>query len=94
MGAACRFRKQALKYHPALNNSESAKEEFVNICEAYDVLSNGGFRCNLLHAPAAHALHSHAVMKRRPFPPCCQALTTPPLHFGTVPLLPFVCSQV
>lgn len=35
-----RFRKLALVYHPDRNPSESAKQDFLQICEAYDILGN------------------------------------------------------
>lgn len=34
------FRRLALKFHPDLDDSEAAKQEFNRVCEAYDVLSN------------------------------------------------------
>lgn len=34
------YRRLALKYHPDTDPSETAQQEFVAICEAYDVLSN------------------------------------------------------
>ncbi len=35
-----RFRKLALVYHPDRNASDTAKQDFLQICEAYDILSN------------------------------------------------------
>lgn len=35
------YRKLALKFHPDINNSEGAKERFIRITEAYEVLING-----------------------------------------------------
>ena len=37
----CSYRKLALKYHPDKNKSPDAEEKFKEICEAYDVLSDG-----------------------------------------------------
>ncbi|KAA6428084.1 MAG: radial spoke 16 [Trebouxia sp. A1-2] len=34
------FRKLALVYHPDRNASDTAKQDFLQICEAYDILSN------------------------------------------------------
>ncbi|KAL3149371.1 Major surface glycoprotein G [Trebouxia sp. C0010 RCD-2024] len=34
------FRKLALVYHPDRNVSDTAKQDFLQICEAYDILSN------------------------------------------------------
>jgi DnaJ-class molecular chaperone len=31
-----------MKHHPDIDAEGSSKEEFSRICEAYDVLSNGG----------------------------------------------------
>lgn len=38
-----RFRKLALVYHPDRNASDTAKQDFLQICEAYDILSNREF---------------------------------------------------
>ena len=38
--ALCRFRKLALIYHPDRNTSNTAKQDFFQICEAYDILSH------------------------------------------------------
>lgn len=32
------YRKLALKYHPQINPTDDAKQEFARVCEAYDVL--------------------------------------------------------
>lgn len=35
------YRKQALRYHPDKNKSPGADDQFKEIAEAYDVLSDG-----------------------------------------------------
>jgi hypothetical protein len=48
--ARCRFRRLAMKHHPDMAaasaggaGGDSSSSEFASICEAYDVLSNGGW---------------------------------------------------
>ncbi len=36
----CSYRRLALKYHPDINHEKAAQEEFLRICEAYEVLSD------------------------------------------------------
>ena len=38
------FRSLALKYHPDRNKNSEAKQKFIQIIEAYEVLSNGQAR--------------------------------------------------
>jgi hypothetical protein len=38
---ARRYRRLSLKYHPDINKDGAAHEEFLRICEAYEVLSDG-----------------------------------------------------
>ena len=45
-----RFRKLALVYHPDRNASDSAKQDFLQICEAYDILGNREYNRNCLFA--------------------------------------------
>jgi DnaJ-class molecular chaperone len=36
-----RYRRLALKYHPEADCTHEGQQEFLRVCEAYDVLSNG-----------------------------------------------------
>lgn len=43
-----RYRKLALKYHPAKCTEPEAAAEFARVCEAYDVLSHRALRSFVL----------------------------------------------
>jgi preprotein translocase subunit Sec63 len=44
--SAHRYRRLALKFHPDMNPEEKAKDEFLRICEAYDILSDREYCCS------------------------------------------------
>lgn len=54
------FRKRALELHPDVNKSESAKEEFILINEAYEVLKNSLSRARY------DRLYNHDILHKAP----------------------------
>ena len=60
------FRNLALKYHPDRNkNSEESKQKFMQIVEAYEVLSDEQSRKNYDSNIYYHGLYNYAEIKRR-----------------------------
>ncbi len=61
LATTLRYRRLALKYHPDINKDAAANDEFLRICEAYEVLIDREWCLHFQCCWLCKECHSHQL---------------------------------